>query len=587
MNSIDKLRYKINENIKRYGRNNAIITETKTLTYIDFENEINKICNTFDRLGVKDGDCILIICEDSILNILLIIACIYYKVIFIPIDICLEPYTIQQYIYAANAKWIICSESNRIEIENYENVLNGNCFNIFVSVSSDNLYFDREKDACYIYFTSGSTGTPKGVVGTRTSLLHFIEWEIREFKINHTYKCSQLTPIMFDPYLRDILVPLCSGGSICIPELNTKIKIDRLANWLIEKQITMIHIVPSLFRQLLSYLAENNFLKYVFLAGEKVLRKDVSLFYSWNSNYINLVNLYGPTETTLAKFYYRISRDDIDKDNIPVGKAIDENTYCIIKDSIDIENSNEKLGEIYISTQYVSLGYLIDHKLVQDIFVKDDNCLYNYIYKTGDIGKLNNKGELIVVGRCDNQIKINGKKLQIEKVEEMIKEEFNGLNLAIVCVGEINKVLFIIIEENKIELKDSVKEYVKTILYYFKLPVKVIAVDKIPYNRNGKIDRIVLKEICIKSITSKKSKNDDEEDFFTKKILSLLASTYGELCPSVDDKIIDVFDSLSYISFLVQIENEYHLELEDDLLDIKYFNTISDIIQYIMELVGE
>ena len=101
---------------------------------------------------------------------------------------------------------------------------------------------------CYVYFTSGSTGKPKGVLGRHKSLVQFIEWEIKEFNIDDTYNVSQLTPTTFDPFLRDVFVPLCTGGTLCIPEdKDIILNPENLIRWIKNNKINLIHMVPSLF----------------------------------------------------------------------------------------------------------------------------------------------------------------------------------------------------------------------------------------------------------------------------------------------------------------------------------------------------
>ena len=110
-----------------------------------------------------------------------------------------------------------------------------------------------QEDDIYIYFTSGTTGVPRAILGRNRSLLHFIHWEIRTFAVDKTWRFTQLTTPVFDAFLRDTLVPLCSGAAICIPG-NKDIMLEpgKLTRWVQQSHIYLIHCVPALFRLLKS-----------------------------------------------------------------------------------------------------------------------------------------------------------------------------------------------------------------------------------------------------------------------------------------------------------------------------------------------
>ena len=108
-------------------------------------------------------------------------------------------------------------------------------------------------DFCYIYFTSGSTGRPKSIAGRLKGIDHFIRWQIETLGIGKDDRVSQLLPLSFDGSLRDIFVPLCAGGTICVPEHNEIVTdAKELVSWLDRESISLIHCVPTLFRAILN-----------------------------------------------------------------------------------------------------------------------------------------------------------------------------------------------------------------------------------------------------------------------------------------------------------------------------------------------
>ncbi|MCP4221204.1 MAG: amino acid adenylation domain-containing protein, partial [bacterium] len=182
------------------------------------------------------------------------------------------------------------------------------------------------EDNIYVYFTSGTTGRPKAIIGKNKSLLQFIQWEIDTFQITPEFRVSQLTAIGFDALLRDVFTTMCAGGTICIPG-NKELIWDgeKIIKWIDRNRISLIHCVPGIFKIFNTpRLTPANFtgLKYILLSGEALPPHELI---NWQKNFeerIRLVNLYGPTETTLVRTHYFITAADLHKSSIPIGKPI-------------------------------------------------------------------------------------------------------------------------------------------------------------------------------------------------------------------------------------------------------------------------
>jgi non-ribosomal peptide synthetase component F len=165
----------------------------------------------------------------------------------------------------------------------------------------------------YIFYTSGSTGEGKAIEGKNSGLSHFIHWELKEFGIDDSFRISQLTRLTFDASLRDIFAALISGGTLCIPSDDIRNDPFRLLTWLEKSKINLIHCVPSLFRVLIKELklddksrVDLRSLRYILMAGELLYVKDVQNWRRAGVGHAELINLYGATETTLIKAFYRI-----------------------------------------------------------------------------------------------------------------------------------------------------------------------------------------------------------------------------------------------------------------------------------------
>ena len=236
--------------------------------------------------------------------------------ISVPIDILAPNDRILKIITKADIETIITNKAN---IKNLKKILKSLKLDREIilledTISSENnlALKSKEDSSAYLMFTSGSTGEPKAIIGMQKSLSHFIHWECKEFAIDESFKISQLAGVTFDVSLRDIFTALISGATLYIPTQRTNI--EYLARWISQSRLNLIHIVPSLFRLLLKEFEFNSYdlseLKHILLAGEALYGSDVLAF---NRLYphVELVNLYGPSETTLAKIFNRIKIEDV------------------------------------------------------------------------------------------------------------------------------------------------------------------------------------------------------------------------------------------------------------------------------------
>ncbi|HME63255.1 MAG TPA: condensation domain-containing protein, partial [Candidatus Binatia bacterium] len=164
-------------------------------------------------------------------------------------------------------------------------------------------------DPAYVFFTSGSTGVPKGVLGCHKGLSHFLSWQRETFAIRPNDRVAQLTALSFDAVLRDIFLPLTSGATLCLPDADDARGSGETIDWLERQQITVLHAVPSLAHSWLTAESTQHRLgnlRWVFFMGEPLTGAFVRLWRSITHHSAKIVNLYGPTETTLIKCFYRL-----------------------------------------------------------------------------------------------------------------------------------------------------------------------------------------------------------------------------------------------------------------------------------------
>jgi amino acid adenylation domain-containing protein len=447
---------------------------------------------------------------------------------------------------------------------------------------------DIKNKHSYIYFTSGSTGQPKGILGRHRSLKHFIDWETEEFGINSDFNISQLTPPTFDPFLRDIFVPLCSGATVHIPD-NVNIPVDarKTADWLEENQITLIHTVPSIFKNLITEIKDSEslkHLKYILLAGEMLRGNDIKPFMEVFGDRIQLVNLYGPTETTLAKLFYRVRKEDASKIRIPVGKPISYTDALILDNDLN-KCQVESIGEIYIRTPFISSGYINGKEMTAKVFLRNpfsDNP-QDIIYKTGDLGKINPDGNIELVGRMDHQVKIRGVRIELTEIESALLENECIHNAVVIAKEDENneKTLCAYYVEKEKTSAVELRSYIKKLLPEHMIPSCFIRLDKLPLNSNGKIDRGALPEPEKGDYSEKEyiAPRDDKE----RKLVDLWENVLKKAGIGIEDDFFDMGGHSLRAAALVSAINR-SLGIQLSIKDVFKYPTVNEMAKYVESL---
>ncbi|MFJ8859856.1 AMP-binding protein [Streptomyces sp. NPDC102451] len=261
-------------------------------------------------------------------------------------------------------------------------------------------------DAAYVCFTSGSTGEPKGILGSGAGLAHFVRWQRDTFRIGPGDRVGQLTSWAFDVALRDVFTPLAGGAALCLPDSRSP-DADRVLGFLSRRAVTVLHTVPSLARRWLVGRAPAPLpdLRLTFFAGEQLHGE---LVRDWRERIApggRVINLYGPSETTLAKFWYEVPREPAPGPQ-PVGRPL-PGARAALTDG----------GEVVIRTPHRSHGYLTG----PDGFRPGPGGADDVLYPTGDLGRFDGAGDLHLLGRVDDQVKVRGVRLALREVEHVLE----------------------------------------------------------------------------------------------------------------------------------------------------------------------
>lgn len=356
---------------------------------------------------------------------------------------------------------------------------------------------DSNADHAYIAFTSGSTGVPKAILGSHNGLSHFLQWQRSEFGIGNSDRFGHFTNLSFDVWFRDAFVPLISGATLCIPE-SSHISVREALEFLATRAITALHIVPSVANHWINGNPSHQavpHLRLAFFAGEPLegvlVRRWLDVFPA-----CQVVNLYGPTETTLAKHFKRISHDV--RDGIQaVGHPIPGSSTHILDDQF-IFCPDGVQGEICIETPYCSHGYLTKGGLVSPFIETSLAGLgLRSIYRTGDLGLRKLDGDIEILGRKDDQVKINGMRIELLEIKSFLVS-YPGVMDAFVCVTPDRHTKSIVaFVESGWNIADKLLKHLRNKLPSAMVPARILIRSSLPRLSNGKINRAELISLAI------------------------------------------------------------------------------------------
>ncbi len=351
-----------------------------------------------------------------------------------------------------------------------------------------------EQDPLYVLFTSGSTGVPKGVLVGERVVTNYLEWLGKTFPFTSEDVFGNQAPFYFDVSVHDIYAALYFGARMeIIPPSYFSFPI-KLVEYMNERRITAFLWVPSAMG-IVANLDVFRFacpkdLKYVMFAGEVLPRKHLEYWRRYLPGAV-YANLYGPTETFVCTAYV-LEAGEAGEEPLPIGKPIDNAQAVILGEDGFLAKEGEE-GELCLRGSCLAIGYYGDPERTKASFIQNPGCTAypERIYRTGDLVRRDKDGNLIYLSRRDYQIKHMGYRIELGEIETAVSSlQEISLNCCLYD-GKRSKIVLFIEEELE---KAYINEKISRLVPDYMLPDKVIHVEKMPINANGKIDRVKLKE---------------------------------------------------------------------------------------------
>ena len=559
------------EQVEKVPDNIAVVFEDQKLTYRELNAKANSLANYLKQAGVGKNDIIPVLMNRSLDLIICMLAIMKSGAAYLPISTEMPSERIDYIISNSNAKLVLTKASQTLIYNSDIKTLDLEQFD-FSKHNTKNLNTEiKPSDLLYIIYTSGSTGNPKGVKICHHNLVNFVHSFTSIYgNISSNDRLLASTNISFDVSIFEFFMTLLNGATLYLynePNIND---IFNYCKTIIKNKITFLYIPPNILEEVYNILSSYTSvpINKMLLGVEPIKTATIKKYYSLNPD-MRIVNAYGPTESTICST--AVVLDDKVLKNykiIPIGRPLDNlNIFILDKDLQPVPVGVP--GEIYISGDNVSKGYLNNKELTDKAFMPIPNLNCKLAYKTGDLAKWNNDGLISFIGRNDSQIKINGHRIELGEIEACVYL-YPNIDKVVVLLDKNNKLICYFSSSKQITVSD-LKAFMQRKLPGYFIPNFFVQVDNFKLTSNGKIDRKALKRIKVDSENSYEAPQTDYE----KNLVKAFETVLGVDHVGITDNFFELGGD-SLLAIKLQIE-AFNMGLDLPYKDIFKYPTIKQL----------
>lgn len=575
----------------------AIYCGEDSITYGDLKKRIDFLADFLINKGIKDGDSVVLFFDKCIDMIVSMFAILKSGACYVPI---LPDEDINRINYILNdcKPFCIISETN----------ISSKLSTTVPVMNIDDLTFSdvsltkkiTPEHVAYMIYTSGSTGNPKGTMVMHKNVCSLMD-SVKKDSILHATDNDisiSLLKYSFDASGIDIYTSLLFGGTLVLVEKDDELNPSKVLSIIEKYRVTRSFLIPKWIEHIALEDQNGNYdlssLRILGTGGEALKPYITSHLINKYPN-LKILNLYGPTETTMFTTCKLVTNVEVKKNHTTIGRPIYGSRLGIVNSfnemlPVDVE------GELIVyeddtSISNIAKGYLNLPTQTESKFIKIFNPILNKFvtaYKTGDIAKITKDLEIEFIGRDDDVVKVNGGYLvalnEVERsIQNLLGNSVDSYPIAVPFKNTKMIILFIVKKEKNLNLY-NIKNYINSNISFYMRPKKIIEIAEFPRNSSGKIDRKKLKKIAEEYLSNSKNeiilpKTDTEKTLFDilKKFVKI------ETLSTTDDFIDDLgIDSLALTSFYTCLK-DFNINIQDiynnpNIRDLAYFIDHKDVM---------
>lgn len=491
----------------------ALIFQNETLSYQELDQRANQLARYLIQEGIGAGVTVAFLLDRSIEMIVTILAIVKSGAAYLPLDTGYPALRLTFMIEDSGAKILITKAATFDQFELNSAVTAKPSIKV---LDLDDLIFEtrlslysispiREDELlsivsadniAYLIYTSGSTGVPKGVANTQSNVCSLAYRQVF-YRPSPNSTILQFSSIAFDAATFEIWAALLNGGRLVIANPGQQ-SLEEIRHTIDKYEVNSLFFTSMLFSEAIQNLPELfEKIENVYVGGEVLPPIAAKLFLHTYPD-INLWNMYGPTETTTFALSHQISLDDLQLRAIPIGRPINGYEVFVLDEAMQMVPNNV-VGELYIGGAGVAREYFRQPRLTAERFVPNPFGVDGArLYRTGDLVSWRTTACIDFIGRVDNQIKMRGFRIELDEIQNVVLEQFKTyISQAVVILNQSNGIAslcaYVVLKSNqKLPLEEDIKRILAKRLPEYMVPSTFIAIDALPLNANGKLDRAML-----------------------------------------------------------------------------------------------
>ena len=556
----------------------AIVFEDKEMTYRELNERANSLAYKLRENEVTNNTVVGILLERSFEMLISMLAVLKSGGAYIPIAPDYPKDRIEYMLEDSEATIILTSQNRRNLAD--KKLINVKDERIYENHKKNLENISKPEDLSYLIYTSGSTGTPKGVMLKQKNLSNFynsMKNIIEYLKDGKNHKILSITTVSFDIFGFETLMSLTRGLTVYLTSENGQKMTSKIERIIKDNDVEIMQTTPSVMKFHLENLNDENSLKslkYIMLAGEPLTKTLVDRIKQIIPN-VTIYNGYGPSETTI----FSTIGNATNQEEITIGRPINNTQIYIL-------NKNKKvmpqgtIGELYISGDGVGKGYMNKEQQTNASFIINPFIDGKIMYKVGDLGAFDDKGEITCYGRIDNQVKIRGLRIELQEIEKKMQSVYNIHDCVVVkkVVKGKDALCAYYVERGHVS-----KSVLKTVLYSklpeYMVPQYFVKMEQLPHTPNGKVDRKALPDPVIDENELEIVKPRNEID---KELIKIIEKMLQVDKVGINNTLLELGgDSLTAITLTTKVLSKFNVQL--NIKDILSNYTIKDMSDYIAE----
>jgi amino acid adenylation domain-containing protein len=499
----------------------AVVCQGNSLTRRELNRQANQLAHHLQQLRVQPETLVGVCLERSLEMAIAVFAILKAGGAYVPldpnypaarlnyllgdarVDVLLTQSKLLERLPATSAQIICLDQSRETKVGSDTNPLS--------SVNSHNL--------AYVIYTSGSTGNPKGVAIEHHSAVNTLCDLEQRFAIQPQDRVLAVSSLSFDLSVYDLFGVLGSGGTAIIPQPATCPDPEHWLELITQEQVTIWNSAPALLELLVNYLITYNqqlppSLRLILLSGDRINPNLITQLQNFNPQ-LQIISLGGATEASIWSIYYPIPQNWPAGKTIPYGRPLDNQSFYILDSEQQLAPIGA-IGELYIGGIGVARGYLHRRELTKEKFINPPALSRTLLikegrgerlYKTGDLGRYLEDGNIEFLGRIDNQVKIRGVRIELGEIEAALLQ-CREIQETLVTVNSDHPerstlVAYSILKPNSTLTSQQLRNLLKTQLPEHAIPSTFIFLDTFPLTPNGKVDLKALLKTPTKELKTK------------------------------------------------------------------------------------